>query len=353
MAGGEDISERERAILAAVVELHIDSKEPVGSKTLTSSLDLGVSPATVRSIMASLDEKGLIAKPHTSAGRVPTDRGLRFYVDTLLRLEEPPAEATREIQSRVVEARTLDSAMEEAGRVLSRLSRQACLIRAPRPDGTRLKHIELVPLREGSVLAILVSEAGLVQNRLLQLGPELKKRLAGVALLPETLARMGHYLTDLAQGLTLEQLLVRLRADVQHQEDQVLVLAQQLAEELGQDGLEPRDLPLLVEGRSHLLQGADPASLEKLRELYAVLEEKEQLVHLLDDAQAAPGVRIFIGQESGLGELAQMSLVTATYGNGTDIFGSVGVLGPMHMDYGRVVPLVSFTAEAVTGLLKG
>jgi len=347
-----DLTDRERMILAAIVETHIDSREPVGSRTLAERLDLRVSPATIRNVMSALAERGLIQKPHPSAGRIPTAPGLRFYVDSLLRLEAPPEEARVEIDATLRNAGTLNAAMGEAGRVLSRLARHACVVRAPRAAAVRLKHIEFVSLRPETVLVVMVSEEGVVQNRLVNLSSTEQAALEAAGRpIPEVLASMSRKLSEDVEGKTLEDV----RRGVQQAVEGATRELEDLARSLVAPALEASAAPggLTLEGEHHLLDPGDVGSLARMRELYDIVEEKGSLLHLIDNAADAPGVRIFIGQESGYRSLADMSLVTATYGRGGEILGSLGVIGPMHMDYAKVVPLVQLTAQAISRLLGG
>ncbi len=350
-----DLNEREAAILSALVRMHIDSKEPVGSKVLAAALQERLSPATIRSVMGALSERGLIAQPHTSAGRVPTDLGVRFYIDSVLQLAPASPEEEGKILTSIHEATSLDGAAVEASRVLSRLSQQVCVLRAPRPERVRLAHIDLVRLRDDAVMCILVSEAGQVHNRVIELGPLLKGRLGGRRLVDTEIAEHARLLTELARGRTLPELRQAVADRVAKEQREAV----ELLEAIVGDALDvPADeaLPVVVAGGSHLLEGAegrgpmDRQALERLRELYSLLEEQTRLLEILERAETAPGVRIFVGRESGVGELEDMSLVTATYGREGEILGSVGVLGPRHMDYARVVPLVTVTAHAVSGL---
>lgn len=347
-----DLSERERMILAAIVETHIDSCEPVGSRTIAERLEVKVSPATIRNVMSALSERGFIQKPHTSAGRIPTGQGLRFYVDTMLRLELPPDQAKAEIDATLRRPGSLEGAMGEAGKVLSRLSQHACLIRAPRSSAVRLKQIEFVLLRKSAVLVVLVSAEGMVQNRLVTLSHAQQEAMAKQGGNPaDLLAAMSRRLSEQVEGRTLDEVRATLQSDIAGASEEIQELTRSLAAP-ALDEQEASEEPLRLEGEHHLLDPADERSLSRMKELYAVVEEKESLIGLIDGASDAPGVRIFIGQESGYRGLSEMSLVTATYGREGEILGSLGVIGPMHMDYGRVVPLVQFTASAVSRLLS-
>jgi heat-inducible transcriptional repressor len=344
------LSEREQRVLEAIVAEHIKGGEPVGSRALAEGLD--VSSATVRNVMAELHEAGLIAKPHASSGRVPTDAGFRFYVDSLLRIAEPPDRARAEIKSHVRGAPTVDRALEEAGRVLARLSQKACLVRAPSPRAVRLKQIELVRLRDDACLVILVTSDGSVQNRVVELREP--GALTGVDRLPDPaeLMRMSHWLTERVDGKTLAEARPALAAEIAADREELDRL-EKAALALGANavGSAQEGGRVVVEGERHLLEGGG-VDVERMHALMGVLEENERLLQLLDRADDAPGVRIFIGEENPLRELAGMSVVTSSYGNDVEVFGALGVIGPTRMDYARVVPLVELTARAISTLLR-
>lgn len=342
----QELTERERAVLQAIVDEHIHTAEPVGSKSLSARVDLGVSPATIRAVMAALAERGLIAQPHTSAGRVPTDRGFRYYVDEIMRVQAPAAAEQTEIRDRIDRAGAVDRAMAEASRALAKLSRQASIVVAPRSNAVRLKLFELVRLRDDAVLAILVTAEGLVQNRLLELHG------LRVAPPPNELERMGRFLSEMLAGLTLEEGRQRLRDEVAALLAKKATLEQQ-AVAIGQHALrdegagEPGDVH--VEGASNLV-GA--AQVERVKDVLALLEEKQRVSEIFDAAVEAPGIRVFIGEENRLRELTALSVVTATYGSGDEVLGTLGVIGPTRLDYARVVPLVDYTAGAISRLLQ-
>jgi len=345
------LSARERQVLQAIVQQHIAAGEPIGSKTLAS--DLEVSSATVRNVMAALHERGLISKAHASAGRVPTDAGFRFYVDTLLRLRTPSDRARAEIAQRVGEAGSVEQAVVEAGKVLARLSQKACLVRAPGPQAVHIRQVELVRLRDDACLAVLVTADGGVLNRLIELKRD--DGLFGVDKLPDsdTLASMARYLTSLIDGRTLSEARPALRREITNAREE-LSSAQRSALQLGEAVVAEAsaDGRLVVEGERHLLKGHD-VDVDRIEKLMRVLDEKTRVLELLERAEEAPGIRIFIGQESDLRELADMTVVTASYGTEQEMFGTLGVIGPMRMDYDRVVPLVELTARMISEVLGG
>lgn len=349
----DTLTDREARVLAAIVEAHIAQNEPVASRTLAARDDLHCSPATIRNVMAALHGRGLIAKPHSSAGRVPTTLGLRVFVDCLLQVQEPPRDVQQEIAAQLAETGTVERALDEAGRVLSRLSQKACIVSAPRTDWVTLRQIDFLRLRDDALLVLLVTSEGLVQNRLIELASHTS--LGDHSPLPpqEELSRIGRYLSERIPGLSLAEsraLLERERDDAAS----ALDVWHQRAHALGALAVRPekREAPALrIEGERHLVDAHDPKSVARLHELLFALEEKSRIVTLLERAQDAPGVRLFIGEENPLHELADMTMITASYGNSTRILGTLGVIGPTRMDYARVVPLVEVTAQLVSRLL--
>jgi heat-inducible transcriptional repressor len=345
----EALSERERLVLQGLIDEHIATAEPVGSKAIASIADIGVSPATIRSVLAALMERGLIEQPHTSAGRVPTDRGLRYYVDSLLKLQAPSDEERGEIAARIGEAGAVDVALKEASRVLRRLSRHTTLVVAARAEVGRLKHLELLRLRDDAVLLILVTVDGKVQNRLLEWRGERAPEAAA-------LERAGRRITDLVEGRTFDEARAALAQAIQQAHSELADLERKLLELSARSLASASAAPAMtggevhVEGTAHLLEKAP--SLERTKELLALLEEDERVQALLEQAARAPGIRVFIGEENPARALAERGVVTAPLGPGGSL-GVLGVIGPRHLDYNRVVPLVDLTAEIVRRTLQG
>ncbi len=341
----EPLSERERQVLNALVDAHISTGEPIGSKALADVAELQVSPQTIRNVLAALHERGLIAQPHTSAGRVPTDIGLRYYVDSLVRFTPPAPQVQGEIESRLEDAGGVDHALREAARLLSRLARQTCVVLAPPVSQERVRHIELLRLRDDAVLFILVSGDGRVQNRLLEW-------LGSPAPSSSELQAVGARLTELLQGKTLEEgraviddAIASTRLALNAIEEQLLRLSKS-----GVEAFLP-DPAVHVDGTSHLIAVTDDHDVRtQQRELLALLDEQVGVRALFDNAVRAPGVRIFIGAENPAAALSQAGVVTATVGSGTAV-GLLGVIGPRHLDYRRVVPLVDATAAIISRLL--
>jgi heat-inducible transcriptional repressor len=342
-----EMSDRERTVLQAIVDEHIQSAEPVGSKALAERPELGVSPATIRAVMQSLGERGLIAQPHTSAGRVPTDKGFRFYVDEIMRVRAPAAHEQAEIGDRIERAGAVDRAMAEASRALAKIARHASIVVAPRTNSVRVKLMEFVRLRDDAVLVILVTAEGMVQNRLVEWGG------FKVAPIAADLERMGRYLSDLLEGKTLDEGRALLEREVRSLESERATLQSQAvaigqaALDEGQARVDRQDVH--VEGTAHLL-GA--AQVDRIKDVLSLLEERQRVGEILDATVGAPGIRVFIGEENRMKELAELSVVTATYGTGDEVLGTLGVIGPVRLDYARVVPLVDYTASTISRLLN-
>ena len=346
-----DLDERAQRVLRAVVHDHIEVGEPVGSRAVNArEPGLDVSSATIRAVMADLEALGLLEKPHTSAGRVPTALGYRYYVDALLRLQAPSAEEKELIERRThAAAGGIDSVLAETTRLLHGLTRQASIVAAPRPQADRLQRIEFIPLREGRVLAVLVTRAGAVQNRLL-MPPQ-----GEPALSPAQLDQAQGFLNGMLGDLTLDE--ARLRLGQELERDRVLVeetrgQTRGRALRLGAQAVALIEAPgLHIEGHGALL--SDPAMVQdvaRLRALLQALEEKGRVIAVLDRALDARELTIFIGAESGLGG-QDLTVIAAPYPFGEGLLGTLGVIGPTRMDYARVIPLVELTARSLGAAL--
>ncbi len=340
-----DLNDREGQVLLALVDAHIASGEPIGSKALADHARLSVSPQTVRNVLAALSERGLISQPHTSAGRVPTDLGLRYYVDSLVRFSPPAPQVQGEIASRLEEAGGVDHALREATRVLSRLSQKACVVLAPPPASDRVAKVELVRLRDDAILFIAVSVEGRVQNRLLEWR-------RGKAPASAVLSATSQRLTELLAGSTLhegQRLLAEAVAETRTQLDAVDGELLRLSQR-GVAAFLP-DPTVHVDGTSHLIvDNEDGETRRRQKELLSLLDEQQRVREMLDTVSAAPGVRVFIGAENANSALSSAGVVTATVGTGKAI-GVLGVIGPRHLDYGKVVPLVDATAAILSRLM--
>ena len=331
-----EIGVRAKKILHAVVSEYLATGEAVGSQTVTRRYGLEVSAATVRNVMGDLEGMGLLKHTHTSGGRIPTDRGLRYYVDTLLRVRSLAANEQDEIRERLTGVGERPELMQRTTRVLRELSHLAVVVQTPRPESDVIEHIEFVRLREGQLLAVIATTTGHIQNKLLPIDLQIP---------PEDLERIHNYLNGLLGGLTLEKLQARLAAEIESertQHDQLLTKALKLAAAALPDGQNQ----VLIDGQSNLLSEA--TDLDRAKVLLRTLEEKDLLVKLLERTLSAPGICVFIGAEANLADLTDISVVAASYGGDDHPLGTIGVIGPSRMNYSRLISLVDFTAEMIT-----
>jgi heat-inducible transcriptional repressor len=333
-----DIGARAKKILHAVVSEYLATGEAVGSQTVTRRYGLDVSAATVRNVMGDLEDVGLLKHTHTSAGRIPTERGLRYYVDTLLRVRSLSLGEKDDIRERLGGAPgDVPEVMQRTSRLLRELSHLTVVVQAPRPENDAVQHLEFVRLREGQLLAVLETSSGQVQNKLVPVDFPVD---------PSELEHINNYLHELAIGLTLDKLRVRLVEEIASDRAAHDALAAR-ALKLASAAVPPETTTpeVLVDGQSNLLAGS--ADLERAKTLLRTLEEKDLLVRLLDRTLTAPGICVFIGAEANLADLTDVSVVAAPYGTEGRPLGTIGVIGPARMNYSRVIPLVDFTAEMI------
>lgn len=337
------LTSREREILEAIIEDYIVTAEPVGSRTVTRRHHLDLSPATIRNVMADLEEMGFLASPHTSAGRVPTDKAYRFYVDSLLGvrgISRTEREAIRRRYS--LDGKDIGEVLRETSRTLSTISHYMGVVVSPRFTTSVLRQIEFVKLGGRRILVILVAENGAVQNRLIESDEDLAA---------EDLVRMGNYLNELLTGLTIPQVRQRLLDEMASDKasyDQLLARALRLS----QQSLIDDDAQIFIEGQANILEQPEFADASRMKDIFQAFEEKGQLMKLLDRCMTAEGINIFIGAESSYGKMAGMSLITSTYRFGKNTIGLLGVVGPTRMGYAKVIPIVDYTAKLVSRLLE-
>jgi heat-inducible transcriptional repressor len=336
---------RSAAILREIVEQYVETGEPVGSRTLSRRLPMNLSPATIRNVMADLTESGLLFAPHTSAGRLPTDQGLRLFVDGLLHFGELTEEDREAITAALVTSgRSLEDTLAEASSMLSGLSSAAGLVLAPKSDSP-LRHIEFVPLGPGRALVVLVASDGNVENRIIDTPPGLP---------PSALQQASNYLNARLSGRPLAELRRVVSGEIaanrtELDELSALVVAAGLATWTG----EGRSGSLIVRGQARLL--SDVTQIERLaaiQTLFERLEAQETMLRLLELAEQSDGVRIFIGAESGVFATSGVSMVVApARSEGGRIVGAIGVIGPTRINYGRIIPVVDYTARVIARLL--
>ena len=336
-----DISERSRSIFREIVEAYVETGEPVGSRTLAKRLDLNLSPASIRNVMADLEELGLLFAPHTSAGRLPTDAGLRFFVDGILERGNLTRDERQAIEAGcAASGRSVEDVYAEATTMLAGLSRCAGVVIAPKIDNP-LKHVEFVQVSGNRVLVVLVSGDGTVENRVIETP-------AGVT--PSDLVEATNYANAKLLGKTLVELRAELAKDLElHQSELDTLASRVIATGLVSWGGGGDRTTLIVRGQSQLLEDVTAVEeLDRIRVLFDVLETKKGLTRLLELAHKADGVRIYIGAESKSFGLSGCSLVVAPYHDSRDhIVGAIGVIGPTRINYGRIIPMVDYTAKVI------
>ncbi len=339
------LNERSREIFRFVVDAYMESGEPVGSRTISRRLNGSLSPATIRNVMSDLELAGLLYAPHTSAGRLPTEAGLRLFVNGLLQVGNLDTDERRAIEANCQAAgRSVEDALSQASTMLSGLSQLASLVVTPKAE-MALRHIEFVSLKPGRVLAVMVGDNGMVENRLLELPPDVPV---------SALVEAGNFLSARLAGRTLAECRAEILQEIQSRR----ALLDELTARVVQAGLatsigEAGGGALIIKGQSNLLK--DITALEdlaRIRQLFGVLETREQSVRIIDLMGHADGVQIFIGAQSELFGMAGCSLVVAPLQNARDqIVGAIGVIGPTRINYARIIPMVDYTAKLVGRLL--
>ena len=347
-----ELNARSREVFRQIVDAYMATGEPVGSRTIARRLDDQLSPATIRNVMADLEEAGLLCAPHTSAGRLPTDAGLRLYVDGLLELGGLSKDDRERIETQcAVAGRSIEAVLEDATETLSGLSRYAGLVIAPttrRP----YKHIEFVPLSPGRALVVTVSDGGMVENRVIEVP---------IGMSPATLVEAGNYLTARLAGRTFAEARAEIVAEIEEREGELdeltqKVVASGLATWGGDDTTDGGTL--LVRGHANLLDDISTlVDLERIRHLFTALETKRSFVKLIELTETGKGVQIFIGAENELFAHSGCSAIIAPFragdsaGKQPSVVGAIGVIGPTRMNYSRIIPMVDHTARVISRLL--
>ncbi|HUO11583.1 MAG TPA: heat-inducible transcriptional repressor HrcA [Caulobacteraceae bacterium] len=342
-----ELDARAREIFRRVVETYLETGEPVGSRTLSRG-GVSLSPASIRNTMQDLAELGLLDAPHISAGRMPTHVGLRLFVDGLMEVGDLAEEDRQAIEARMVaHGRSTEDALNEASAILSGLAGGAGVVVAPSREAG-VKHVEFVALGPDQALAIMVFEDGQVENRLMH-------RPAGVT--PSALVEASNFLNARLRGRTLAEAQIEVRQELARARQELDVTSAKLVEEglAAWSGGGEIERALIVRGRANLLGDTQAvADLERVRMLFDDLEQKEQLIGLLDDVREAQGVRIFIGAETRLFSLSGSAVIAAPYMTGRHkVMGAIGVIGPARLNYARVIPLVDYTARVLGRMLDG
>jgi len=339
----DNLTERSKQILEAIIEDYIVTAEPVGSRTVSRNHGLSLSPATVRNVMADLEDMGFLASPHTSAGRVPTDKAYRFYVDSLLEVRSIAQGEQDEILKRCnMAGRDLGEALKETSRMLSSLSHYTGIVLAPRFTANVFRHIEFIKLGGSRLLAILVSRNGTVQNKIIETGDEMR---------PADLVKMSNYLNHLLKGLTIAQVKEKIIGEMKSDKIKYDTLMAK-ALEYSRQTLPESDSEVFIEGQANILEQPEFTDVTRMKDIFRAFEEKGQLLSLLDRCMEAQGVNIYIGAEAHLSQMVGMSLITATYMTGRNTLGVLGVIGPTRMGYAKVIPIVDYTAKLISRLLE-
>lgn len=336
-----ELSARSREIMRHIVDAYLHTGEAVGSRTLSRLLGQELSPATIRNVMADLQDAGLLFSPHTSAGRLPTEAGLRLFVDGLLEVGHLTDEERQSIEAQcAAQGRSTQQALEEASRLLSGLSNCAGLVIAPKSD-VRLKHIEFVALAPGRALAVLVTEDGAVENRVIDMP-------AGTP--ASALVEATNFLSARMVGKSIEEARLQLGTELDKHRREIDELTRKLVEAgMATTTGEGESSALIISGTERLLDDVHALEdLERVRALYGALETKETWARLLDATRGGEGVQIFIGAENELFNLAGCSAIVAPYrGSNQQIVGAIGVVGPARLNYARIIPVVDYTAKVI------
>lgn len=340
-----ELNNRSREVFRYIVDSYLETGSPVGSRTISKFSSLHLSPASIRNIMADLEDLGLLRSPHTSAGRVPTEIGLRLYIDGIMEIGALSTDEQRQIETECkVKGLSVEDMTTKASSLLSNLSDCASLVIAPKTDRA-VKQVQFVKLEPAKVLVVLVLQSGLVENRIMEVLPGL----------PDiSLIAASNYLNAKLGGRTLAQTQAEILKDIAANQTQLDEITQRLVK----DGLalppNQSEGHIIIRGQSRLLQDVKAiADLERARALLSYLEEQENMLKLLDNVGAAQGVQIYIGTQNQIFDQCGWSLVISPYRNGQEkIIGAIGVIGPTRLDYDRIIPMVDFTSKVITKLVE-
>ncbi|MEO8747345.1 MAG: heat-inducible transcriptional repressor HrcA [Rhodanobacter sp.] len=344
-SNGQDLDARARRLLRALISQYLVDGEPVGSRTLARSSGLDISPATIRNIMSDLEDAGLVSSPHTSAGRVPTPRGLRLFVDSLIELQPLSRdELARLKQGLPADTTTTLGLLGDVSTLLSAMTRFAGVVTIPRQVDLPLRHIDFVSLPDARVLVILVLADNQVQNRVVQLAKPVQDR---------DRIRAANYLNEHFAGLRMDDIRASLLTELREAGGELNRLLSSTVElTMASFALQAGQDDVLVSGQTNLMACAELADIRHLRELFDTFQRKSELLQLMEVCARAPGVRLFIGEESGFTALDGCSVVTASYGAQGRVLGALGVIGPTRMAYERVIPVVQATAGLLSDALN-
>lgn len=340
------LNERAQHLFKRLVEIYIRDGQPVGSRTLSKDAGLELSPATVRNVMADLEDMGLLSSPHTSAGRIPTVAGYRVFVDTLLTVHPLEGDAIKRIRSMLDPSHDREILLRSASSMLSDVTHLAGIVMLPRQESIRLRQVEFLTLSDDRVLVIMVVNDREVQNRVIHTGRRYTQ---------SELAEASNYINSICAGKDLNavrsELLEELRLARERMNHMMLSAIEMAEKALDEEG-RPEPEEVLVAGQTNLMGYGELADMEKLRQLFEAFGHKRDILHLLDQCLSADGVQIFIGNESGYRTFEECSVVTSTYEVDGRVLGVLGVIGPTRMAYDRVIPIVDVTAKLLGAALN-
>lgn len=335
------LNERKIMVLHAIVDDYIRSAEPVGSRTIARRYNLGVSPATIRNEMADLEETGYIIQPHISAGRIPSDKGYRFYVDVLMEPSVIPEEQRSAIQRRMVARKhETELLVQEVSRLLSVLTNYVAVVLAPQINLCMIDRVQLLALDEYRILVILVLHPGLVQNRIIRMPAKYD---------PAALSRISQQLTSRLQGVTYRDLRATLIKEIQGDYGD---LGTSLLEVIADELADSKQEKVFLSGTISIFEQPEFRDLEKAKGLLSLLEQKETLSNLISNLSRYSGVQVTIGQENPIDEIHECSVVTSTYSIGSEVIGAIGVIGPTRMEYANVYSVVELLANSISEVLS-
>jgi len=344
MSAKPELTDRARHFLKVLIERYIRDGQPVGSRTLAKDADLDLSPATIRNVMADLEEMGLVTSPHTSAGRVPTVLGYRFFVDSLISIRPLNEEYVHQLQDQLGGDDAPQHLVESASRLLAGITHMAGVVMIPRQERVLIRELQFIHLSNARVLAILVTSQGEVLNRIVETSRVFSRAELEQASRFINEHYAGHDLETIKQRIVQE--MTQHRRDMDRLMEEALTIADRaLQVESGEDDF-------VVTGQTNLMDFDELAQLDRIKELFEAFSEKQEILHLLERCSQAQGVQLFIGEESGYGPLEKCSVVTSPYTVDDQVVGVLGVIGPTRMAYDRVIPLVDITARLLGAALK-
>ncbi len=340
------LDRRAQLLLKALIDMYIRDGQPVGSRTLSRDSGIGLSPATVRNVMSDLEELGLVASPHTSAGRIPTVQGYRLFVDTMLSVEPLDSQEVSELKKQLSPEMNSRSLMKSASSMLSNITHLAGMVMTPGMGAMAIKHLEFLPLSDQRVLSILVINDKEVHNQIIHTDRDYN---------PAELQQAANYINEHFLGhdlLTMHEMVKHELVQTREEMNDLMKLVIEMSSKVVEQEEASDTEKLLVDGELNLMGFHDLSNVEKLKQLFEAFQKKRDILHLLDRCQQGDGVQIFIGQESGYGPLDDCSVVTSPYEVSGEVVGVLGVIGPTRMAYDRVIPIVDVTARLLSAALS-